>query len=98
MGVPEEYQRLLPRDPESMGGAPVSQPGGSWWQRFKDQCSFTNVRRKIRSILGVLLVLSIFAMLLGTFTVKPHDDNDSNGGGGGNNDPVRLSTCEPVPQ
>jgi hypothetical protein len=79
MGVPEEQQALLPREPESMGGTPGEQRG-SWWRRFRESWtpSGASMRRKVQTILGTLLVLSILAMLIGAFTIKPHDDGDWN--------------------
>lgn len=64
MGVPEENQSLLPRQPESMGGA----PNGSrepLWQRIKSRTNSSPMRRKIRTILGVLVILSIIVALFG---------------------------------
>ncbi|KAM0256506.1 hypothetical protein ACHAQJ_004917 [Trichoderma viride] len=64
MGLPEENQSLLPRQPESMGGAPngSQQP---LWRRIKSSANSTT-RKKIRTILGVLVILSIVAALFGS--------------------------------
>ncbi|RFU78423.1 hypothetical protein TARUN_3801 [Trichoderma arundinaceum] len=64
MGVPEENQSLLPRQPESMGGA----PNGSrepLWQRIKSSTNSSTTRKKIRTVLGVLVILSIIMALFG---------------------------------
>ena len=97
MGVPEEQQRLLPREPESMGHAPRGQRGGLWWQRFKDQWSSGDGRKKIRTVLGVLLLLSILVVILsGSFVEPSHGKNGGNGGNGDNGgNHVRLPTREP---
>lgn len=61
MGVPEENQSLLPRQPESMGGP----PNGSretLWRRIKRS---TTTRKRVRTILGVLVIISIVAALFG---------------------------------
>lgn len=89
MGVPEEQQRLLPRAPESMGGAQGGQ-GGSWWQRLKDLCSVGNLRGKLRTILGVLLLLSIFIIVLSSFTIRPNHDNHGNNKSPGVKDPTPI--------
>jgi hypothetical protein len=64
MGLPEENQSLLPRQPESMGGA----PNGSQeplWRKIKSRANSTT-RKKIRTILGVLVIISIIAALFGS--------------------------------
>lgn len=69
MGLPEEQQRLLPRNPESMGGVPTtSEP--SRWQKLKDAVASLNLRRKVKTILGVLVILSIFAMIFSSFSLR----------------------------
>ncbi|KAL7787121.1 hypothetical protein V8C37DRAFT_419081 [Trichoderma ceciliae] len=70
MGVPEENQSLLPRQPESMGGA----PNGSQeplWRRIKSSTNSTT-RKKIRTVLGVLVILSIIVALFGG-SIGVHD-------------------------
>ncbi|KAJ6440790.1 ankyrin repeat-containing protein [Purpureocillium lavendulum] len=68
MGVPEEQQALLPRHPESMGGNPNGPPH-SRWQRLKDSMSSPNLRPKIKTILGVLLIFSIIFAIFGGITI-----------------------------
>ncbi|KAL6886998.1 hypothetical protein GGI43DRAFT_270593 [Trichoderma evansii] len=70
MGVPEENQSLLPRQPESMGGP----PNGSretLWRRIQRN---TNTRKKVRTILGVLVIISIVLALFGG-TIGVRDSN-----------------------
>lgn len=69
MGLPEEQQRLLPRGPESMGGPPAGS-GPSRWQRLKDAWSSANVRRRIKTVLGVLVILSVVFILVSAFSMK----------------------------
>ncbi|PTB41267.1 hypothetical protein M441DRAFT_138552 [Trichoderma asperellum CBS 433.97] len=70
MGVPEENQNLLPRQPESMGGAPNG-PQETLWRRFKRN---TNTRKRVRTILGVLVILSIvIALFGGSIGVRDND-------------------------
>lgn len=74
MGVPDEQQRLLHREPESMGGP----PGGNdmtMWKRIKQSCNMPSLRRKLRTLLGVLVILSIFLMLFSSFTLRPSHDH-----------------------
>lgn len=78
MGAAEEQQSLLQREPQSMG-APGGHPGGSLWQRFKGRMPARGAARaKIRRILGVLLVISIVAAILGSVsapsTSRSHRD------------------------
>ncbi|UKZ71675.1 uncharacterized protein TrAtP1_012626 [Trichoderma atroviride] len=61
MGVPEENQSLLPRQPESMGGPPNGSQE-TLWRRIKRN---TTTRKRVRTILGVLLIISIVAALFG---------------------------------
>ncbi|KAK1242494.1 hypothetical protein MKX08_005306 [Trichoderma sp. CBMAI-0020] len=61
MGVPEENQSLLPRQPESMGGPPNGSQE-TLWRRIKRT---TTTRKRVRTILGVLLIISIVAALFG---------------------------------
>lgn len=61
MGVPEENQSLLPRQPESMGGAPNGSQE-TLWRRIKRN---TNARKRLRTILGVLVIISIVAAIFG---------------------------------
>lgn len=60
MGLPEENQTLLPRQPESMGGA-VNGSREPLWQRIKGSIT----RKKIRTVLGVLVIISIILALFG---------------------------------
>ncbi|OAQ92004.1 hypothetical protein VFPFJ_03744 [Purpureocillium lilacinum] len=64
MGVPEEHQALLPRHPESMGGSPNG-PSHPRWQRLKDSMSSPNLRPKLKTILGVLVIFSIIFAIFG---------------------------------
>lgn len=61
MGVPEENQSLLPRQPESMGGPPNGSQE-TLWRRIKRN---TTTRKRVRTILGVLVIISIVAALFG---------------------------------
>ncbi|EGR46087.1 uncharacterized protein TRIREDRAFT_67035 [Trichoderma reesei QM6a] len=70
MGVPEESQTLLPRQPESMGGA-VNGSREPLWQRLKDRISSSITRKKVRTALGVLLIISIIVALFGS-TISVH--------------------------
>ncbi|KAL7806264.1 hypothetical protein V8C44DRAFT_204539 [Trichoderma aethiopicum] len=70
MGVPEESQTLLPRQPESMGGA-VTGSREPLWKRIKDRASSPVTRRKVRKALGILLVISIILALFGS-TISIH--------------------------
>ncbi|KAH0495486.1 hypothetical protein TgHK011_009035 [Trichoderma gracile] len=70
MGVPEESQTLLPRQPESMGGA-VNGAREPLWRRIRDRTSSSITRKKIRTALGVLLIISIIVALFGS-TISVH--------------------------
>lgn len=65
MGVPEESQTLLPRQPESMGGASngAREP---LWRRIRNSTNSSTTRKKIRTILGVLVIISIIVALFGS--------------------------------
>ncbi|KAM0461733.1 hypothetical protein ACHAO4_000918 [Trichoderma viride] len=70
MGVPEENQSLLPRQPESMGGPPNGSQE-TLWRRIKRN---TTTRKRVRTILGVLLIMSIVAALFGgTMSISSGD-------------------------
>ncbi|KAK7424222.1 hypothetical protein QQZ08_008710 [Neonectria magnoliae] len=73
MGLPEEQQRLIPRGPESMGDQPTA-PSPSRWQRFKNFVpSFVtsfDLRKKLRTALGVLVVFSVIIILFSSFTPR----------------------------
>lgn len=64
MGIPDEHQRLLPRQPESMGGN-HNGPPPTVWQKLKATCSISNSRGKLKTMLGVLVICSILAVILG---------------------------------
>ncbi|KFA50496.1 hypothetical protein S40293_03052 [Stachybotrys chartarum IBT 40293] len=66
MGLPSEQQRLLPREPESMGGSPDARKP-SRWQKLVHAFRGSSLRKKIRTLLGVLVVLSIIAVLVTSF-------------------------------
>ncbi|KAF7546017.1 hypothetical protein G7046_g9427 [Stylonectria norvegica] len=70
MGLPEEQQRLIAREPESMG-APPEAPTPSKWQRVKDRVANFNLRKRVKTCLGVLVILSIVCALLSHFAGKP---------------------------
>jgi hypothetical protein len=61
MGVPEEQQTLLGGSPD-----PAKQPV---WKRIKDSHESGYLRKKIKTILGVLVVLSIFFIIFGSVSV-----------------------------
>ncbi|KAL6860967.1 hypothetical protein J3F83DRAFT_310110 [Trichoderma novae-zelandiae] len=65
MGVPDENQTLLPRQPESMGGA-VNGSREPLWQRIKNKSSSCITRKKVRTVLGVLVIISIIVALFGS--------------------------------
>ena len=65
MGVPEEEQSLLPRHPQSMGGHPDGKPP-TQWQRIKDTAGTPSIRKKIKTLLGVAVVISILIAIFGT--------------------------------
>lgn len=76
MGLPEEQQRLISRGPESMGGPPTP-PSQTRWQRIKSSIASSNLRKKLRTTLGVFVVLSVFFMMFSSFTLRPnHKDPD----------------------
>ncbi|KAI9155366.1 hypothetical protein HJFPF1_07948 [Paramyrothecium foliicola] len=91
MGLPYEQQHLIPREPESMGGPPEgSKP--ALWQRIKETISnrltIQNLRGKVKTALGTLVILSIFLMVLSGFSIRPyHTDPDL-----GDKIPVREPT------
>ncbi|PNY23910.1 Calcium-binding mitochondrial carrier SAL1 [Tolypocladium capitatum] len=62
MGVPEEHP---PRQPESMGGPPHGPPSPRW-PRVKESVGSPNLRRRIKTILGVLVIFSVIFAMLGT--------------------------------
>lgn len=64
MGIPEEHQALLPRQPQSMGGSPNGPPA-SRWQRVKNAAHSPNMRSKIRTLLGIAVIFSIFFAIFG---------------------------------
>ncbi|KAL6691969.1 hypothetical protein J3F84DRAFT_146285 [Trichoderma pleuroticola] len=65
MGVPEESQTLLPRQPESMGG-PANGDREPLWRRIRSSTNSSTTRKKIRTILGVLVIISIIVALFGS--------------------------------
>ncbi|KAI5457308.1 hypothetical protein BGZ63DRAFT_428024 [Mariannaea sp. PMI_226] len=67
MGLPEEQQRLIPHSPESMGG-PINSPNQSRWQRIRGCMPGPNLRKKLQTLLGVLVVISIILALVGGLT------------------------------
>ncbi|UNI16156.1 hypothetical protein JDV02_002622 [Purpureocillium takamizusanense] len=69
MGLPEEHQALLPRHPESMGGSPHGPPYPRW-QRLKDSISSHNLRPKLKTILGVLVIISIISAIFGGISIS----------------------------
>lgn len=71
MGVPEEQQGLLSRHPESMGAPPNDRPLQPAWRRFKDSAASSTWRKKIKSILGVLVIISIIVALSTTVSLSP---------------------------
>ena len=71
MGLPEEEQRLLPRQPESMGGSPSDEPKDNYWARTKKAFKITNLRKMLRNLFAILLIISIFAMIFSSFTLQP---------------------------
>ncbi|KAH7149800.1 hypothetical protein B0J13DRAFT_275018 [Dactylonectria estremocensis] len=75
MGLPEEQQRLIPRGPESMGGPPSPQDP-SRWQRIKSSITGIDLRKKLKTALGVLVIFSVVAIILGSATMPPkHKDH-----------------------
>ncbi|KAH7160640.1 hypothetical protein EDB81DRAFT_321617 [Dactylonectria macrodidyma] len=75
MGLPEEQQRLIPRGPESMGG-PTSSQEPSRWQRIKSSITGIDLRKKLKTALGVLVIFSVVAIILGSATMPPkHRDH-----------------------
>ncbi|KAH6605021.1 hypothetical protein Trco_006728 [Trichoderma cornu-damae] len=64
MGLPDENHSLLPRQPESMGGAPVGSRE-PLWRRIQTSTGSSTTRRKVRTVLGVLVILSIIMALFG---------------------------------
>lgn len=71
MGLPEEQQRLITRGPESMGGPPTP-PSQSRWQRVKSSIASLNLRKKLKTALGVFVVLSVVFMMISSFTLRPN--------------------------
>jgi hypothetical protein len=69
MGVPEEHQALLPRHPQSMGGAPNGPPA-SKWQQLKNITHSPNARQNIRTLLGIAVILSIFFAIFGGISLS----------------------------
>ncbi|KAK5988650.1 hypothetical protein PT974_10136 [Cladobotryum mycophilum] len=67
MGVPEEHQALLPRHPESMG-APGYGSRTPFWRRIKDSAQSSHNRKALKSLLGVLVILSIVFILVSSIT------------------------------
>ena len=83
MGLPGEQQGLLSREPESMGGPPSNPP--SYWQRLKDEWSYGSSRRTLKAALGVLVIMSVIAAILGG-TLQHNPGRGKNG-----NNKVRLT-------
>lgn len=71
MGLPEEQQRLIPHPPQSMG-RPIDAPTSSRWQRIKDYAPGPDLRKKLQTLLGVLVLISIVLALLGGLTGVHH--------------------------
>lgn len=69
MGSPDEENRLLSREPQSMGGEPTPErPGLSRWEVFKEEwkaAKWGTTRRKVRTVLSTFLILAILVSLLG---------------------------------
>jgi hypothetical protein len=74
MGVPGEQQALLPREPESMGNPSGDRPP-SRWRRVKDAVHRRSWRKTLKNILFGLIIISIFAMILSSFTLRPSDEH-----------------------
>ncbi|KAF7543201.1 hypothetical protein G7Z17_g10927 [Cylindrodendrum hubeiense] len=87
MGLPEEQQRLIARGPESMGGPPSSPPPPSppRWQRIKSSVTSIDLRRKLKTTLGVLIIFSVVFIMFSSFMLGPsHKKPDIN-----DNEPVK---------
>ncbi|KAG3178794.1 hypothetical protein PC129_g25474, partial [Phytophthora cactorum] len=64
-----EQQRLIPRGPESMGDQPPV-PSPSRWQRCKSSVANFNLRKKLKTALGVLVIFSVIIILLSSFAPR----------------------------
>lgn len=81
MGVPDEENRLLSRQPESMGDEPAPERRGlSRWEAYREEwkdAKWGTMRRRIRTVLSGLLILAILASLLGgLFSLHSDDSKD----------------------
>lgn len=81
MGASDEHNRLLPREPESMGGDPTPErPGLSRWEAYREEwrnAKWGTTRRKVRTVLSTLLILAIVVSLLGgIFSLGADDSKD----------------------
>lgn len=62
----EEQRPLLSHGPESMSSPPSEEP--SRWRRLKtSSVAKINLRRRLRTILGVFVIISVIVILLGIF-------------------------------
>lgn len=78
MGLPDERQHLLPgREPQSMGGERTGGDSPTWWQRMIDSGRSLVTRRRLKTLLGLLVVLSLVSMLLGGFVYDPDNKKHS---------------------
>jgi hypothetical protein len=73
MGLADEQQRLLPHEPESMRDAPDGAPEQPPWKRAMSRLRVSNPRRKLTTVLGALIILSIFVIVFSGFTLRPDD-------------------------
>ncbi|QPG93719.1 hypothetical protein C2857_001999 [Epichloe festucae Fl1] len=69
MGLSEEHQALLPRQPQSMGGSINGLPK-SRWQRVKNATHSLQMRGKVKTLLGIAVFLSIFFAILGSVSLS----------------------------
>lgn len=69
MGVPEENQSLLPRQPQSMSGNPQGTPP-PMWQRLKEAPRSSKFRSRLKTVLGILVIFSILFALFGGITIS----------------------------
>lgn len=72
MGQPDEHRHLLSHEPESMSNSnPATPSPPSRWQRIKSSIAKLNLRNKIKTTLGFLVVFSVVFMVFSSFTLRP---------------------------
>ncbi|KAM5382858.1 hypothetical protein ACJZ2D_002249 [Fusarium nematophilum] len=93
MGRPDDQQLLIHHPPESMSSPPDSDKP-SRWRRFRDGVTSVDLRSRIKTILGSLVIFSVVFMIFSSFTMIPNHDHGPPGRHA-DNDPVKSPDKKP---